>query len=620
MKFCLRDQSYATKTLAVWLAIFAFPSVAMAQISQAQRQQISTLLQDSADQFDAERLPDAEAAKSETLARATELVDFLESSTSEENVDAWLEYLKLDPLVEAISDDEKPTNIRREAISLRNRLVGLAPGLELSRMQALRKSIDRLIPAMLFADHDKMARLLPKKFQSDAKKLAEISSIPTVEEAEFASLALGVLRDTNQSTQVTDAIRDAFAYPNLAIWISEPVIQNLVSQPVNQTRRVHDCILGTTLTGTATMNGSVQANLIPTTGSIGLNIALTGYVVTQNRGYIKPISLDTTGYADVASSRSVFINESGVSMQPSQTSAVLRTKINSVNHRMRLVRRIAWKKACEQKPLADSIAQERLRKQVADSFDQQVNAAGNAPIPDFMQKARPFLKRLDFPEPNRSIGSTAQSVFMHTTIQRDDQLASPVPAPPISGFYEGAIQVHESAISNSFGYLFAGRTLNQTHLDELFTKLGVPAPKPEGDDAPKDFEIDFSRTRPIIFEARDGKLRVGISGTRFASDGKSRDAKLEVSAYYTPAKKSDGSAILVREGDVSVNILSRMSSIAKAGMRKPIKKRFDNVFPDTLLNKPFMVPHDAKAVKLRGRVYQARNLQADDGWLTVLYY
>ncbi|WP_145421503.1 hypothetical protein [Planctomycetes bacterium K23_9] len=590
-------------------------------------------LRDSAAIFNLDQLDAIDDAKELVKQRSDELIEYVNQNSADVNRDRWLDYLDLDPLLTLIADDESYAKIYRESIAVKHRLYGTAEGLELSRFRALRSAVDRLIPALKYSKKKAYAKLLSKKLNNDAEELEEMEPIPTLKQLTKATELLDLLSETKQTSGTKDVLRRNFGQPNVSIWVGEDVIRRVVSRPVNQTESVIDCILGTSINGKATLTGNVTADVFPMQGAVGLNVSMTGQVISRNRGYHKPVNLITSGYGDVTASRTLYISEAGISMEPTHAQAWLRTEINSINHRFRIVRRIARRKAAESKPIAERIAVEKLRRKVGESFADQVAQAGNVQIPDVMEKARPVLQRLDIPEPARMIGSTDNSVYLHSIVQRADQLAAPNAAPPIHQSYDAAIQIHETAINNTVGYLLAGRTITQQQIDQLLAQAGR-APqtsnqsvsesddKDEADDDDEEeeepFEIDFAQSRPIIFEARDGKVRLGISGTRFAQGKRVLKKAVEIAATYVPGTTADGAVLLVREGDVEIKFPgTKRLSVSQTATKRAIEKNFQNVFPETLLHQPIVLPQTIKAEALRGQVYRPRMIDSQDGWLTV---
>ncbi len=614
--------------------LFCSVSVVEAQVSSVQRDAIVTSLRDAASNLDLDQVGEIDSAKERVLQRTKELVAFVNRASSGKRREGWMEYLELEPLQKAISGDESVGKTYREAVALQQRLFGTAPGLEFKAFRSLREAVDRLIPALKYSKKERLTPLLSKKIEADAEDIAAMDSIPTPQESATASRLLALLSETSQTSSASDVLRQNFGHPNVAIWVGEGVVQRVVSRPVHETTPVIDCILGTSINGNATLTGNVSADIFPMQGAVGLNVCLAGNVVSRNRGYRKPVSLITSGYGNVASSRTLYISEAGIAMEPTHTQATLRTEINQINHRFRLVRRIARRKAAESKPQADQIALDKLRRRVDQKFGDETSKAGSVQIPDVMAKARPVLRRLDIPEPARLIGSTHDSIYLRSIIQRGNQLAAPNAAPPINRSYDAAIQLHESAINNTVGYLLAGRTITQQQIDELMSQAGrgttsspasaavasgesiVEEEKDEAEEEP--FEIDFSKTRPIIFEARDGKVRLGVGGTRFAQGKRELKKVVEITALYVPGTTSDGAVILVREGKVEIDFPgTKRLSISQTATKRAMEKNFTNVFPETLMHQPIVLPQTIKAEALRGQVYRPRLIDAEDGWLTV---
>ena len=619
------------------LVLLCTATVAEAQVSPIQRDAIVNSLRDAASNLDLDRVDEVDAAKERVVQRAKDLVAFVNRASSGKRREGWMEYLDLHPLQEAISGDESVAKTYREAVALQQRLFGTAPGLEFKAFRSLRDAVDRLIPALKYSRKERLTPLLSKKIESDAEEISEMELIPTPEESSTANRLMALLSETNQTSYASDVLRQNFGHPNIAVWVGEGVVQRVVSRPVHETTPVIDCILGTSINGNATLTGNVSADVFPMQGAIGLNVSLAGNVVSRNRGYHKPVSLITSSYGNVLSSRTLYISEAGIAMEPTYTQATVRTEINQINHRFRFVRRIARRKAAESKPQTDRIALDKLRSKVGEQFSDETAKAGSVQIPDLMEKARPVLRRLDIPEPARLIGSTQDSIYLRSTIQRGNQLAAPNAAPPINRSYDAAIQLHESAINNTVGYLLAGRTITQQQIDNLMSQAGrsTTASKPNSNassgssilDEAKDkgeekeeepFEIDFSKTRPIIFEARDGKVRLGVGGTRFAQGKRELKKVVEITALYVPGTTPEGAVILVREGEVEIAFPgTKRLSISQTATKRAMEKNFTNVFPETLMHQPIILPQTVKAEALRGQVYRPRLIDAKDGWLTV---
>jgi hypothetical protein len=599
--------------------VFASPGALPAQLSGTDRPRLIGEIRAAADHLDADLLPDFVTSKSEFLERVATVEQFFTANTTAENRDAWLEYLHLDPLVEAIKSEQSPGVMAREALDLHDRLVGTTPGLELTALRQLRDSTEQLFESILFRDKEKSIASLAKQLDSLAQRVGQLDDNPSANDFAAVSAVLGLLESSGQADRLMDSFRDTFSRPNVAILVGESMIQTAANQNVSRTSPVRDCILGTRIFGSATLNGIITADLLPSVGAAKVNVTLVGKIVSHNRGYNRPVRLRTVAYGDVNLSRTMMVNESGITLEPVYSRAVLRTKILAIEHNLAIVRAIARKRTAQQKPQADRIAVERMRNRAGAQFALRTSEATEIMPQDLLVEIRPLLKRLSLEEPTRLWGSTDEAIVIDTMFRGHDQLSTVVPRPLIGESYDAAVQIHESAIENAFATVLAGRTLSETRLNELLESAGRPMPETdiEGESGPP-FEIDFSRLRPIIFEARDQTVRLGVRGKRFAQGKRELKQAMEITALYEPAKNDDGVAILRRHGDVTVDFPGgKRLTLAQAGLRRSIQKKFSEVFPETLLSRQIEIPSDAEIEAIRGHVFRSRLVDARDGWLTI---
>lgn len=607
--------------VVIFTNVSLVPRDATGQLSESDRARLVGEIEAAAKNVDPALFPDLDESKADVLRRVRMASQFFDTTTSAENRDAWLAYLKLDTLVDKIESDADPLVIVRDAMDLRYRLIGTAPGLELTVLRGLRDSVEQLVEAVRYRDTEAATELLAKRLDSLAERVREVEKNPSAEDAAAISALLAILASSGQAKDTVLSLRNTFSRPNVAILIGESLVQSAFNRDVNRTQPVRDCILGTRIIGNATLTGAVTANLLPALGAARINVTLVGQIISNSIGYNGPVRLRTIGHGDVSVWRALTVNESGIVLEQAHSRAVLNTKITAVEHKLRLVRNIARKKAAQQKPQAEKIATGRMRRQVGDLFAARTREAAAIAPPDPLREIRPLLKRLSLDEPARNWGSTAQAVYIDSTFRRRDQISTVVSRPPIGESYDAAVQVHESVIDNACGPVLAGRTLNERQLNDLLEQAGRPVPNQEdsGEGEPEPpFEIDFARLRPIVFEARDQTIRVGVRGTRFAQGPRELKRAMEITAVYEPLKSDAGVVRLSRTGDVDVSFPgSKRLTVAQAGLKRTIQKKFSGLFPEVLLDRPLELPDDMPVEAVRGRIFYPRMVDASDGWLTI---
>lgn len=611
--------AFRRSLLAAAFALTAVPSsVARGQGLAAE---IAEAAQESASMLDPNAIGDIESGAAGFDDAVQQLRDYLGVAATAENAEAWLDYLEIPIVQDAVDTGESETDLARRILRVVQRATGLHPGLEVPSVTRLRRAANTYANALRFRRKEAVADALSRQLEKFADQWSELSGDPTPDELATLNLILDLLDRTNQQVPLVDRTRDRFSRSNVHVMVGQSVVSRSVSRNVHQRSDVRDCILGTRVIGDAVLNGDVSATLLPSEGSVRMQLELTGTVQSNSVGYNGPVRLRTTGTGQVRATRVVEIGEDGVRFEPVVSSGTLNTRINAIEHHLRLVRKIARKKAAQQKPLADRIARGKLLSRVAEGFAKETAQAAATPNAGALEKVQPLLDRLGLDEPIRRFGSTGQSVFLFATVRTGNQLAASDNPPPVMEMNDVTVQIHESLINNTIGAILADRTLTQGELQRLAARAGRREPtRSDGDDQQPDpeFQIDFDGNRPIIFEPRDGRLRIGIRGTRFAQGSRELKRPLEVVAEYQPVEAPSGRVMLERVGDVEINFPGRKRlSVSEAGLRGSIQKGFADAFPERLLDQPWTVPNDFAVKALRGLSVVPRYFDATDGWLSL---
>jgi len=605
--------------------------VCFAQLSDASRSSLSATIEAARQSLDERRLPDFEAAGTSIAQAADGVENYFRPITDSANVDKWMVYLATEPLVEAIQGNAAEDQVLQQAIKTRGRMIGNIPGLELQPVVELRDRVDAFIAASRFKDRAKAVQFVDQQLVALDQRVTQADAIPTAEQAAALAAITKVIGESNQTSTVPESLQRVFSKPNIVIAVSSSLIRRASTQVVDRQRGINDCIMGTRIVGNGRLQGLVTAQTVPSFGQAAVELTLCANFQSQNKGYNGPVSLNTTASGNVVSRRTIFISESGISLSPSTTNATLFSNIESINHPLKLVRRIASKKAAQQKPQADAIATEKFRGQVRSEFDAQIaEAVASAPSSSRQEAfatGHTMLRRLYLPEPIRTLGSTDHSIFLIATQAANDQLAAINPAPIlIPDSFDLAMQLHESAVDNIASRVLAGRTMSGEQIDRLMADVGRPrsskstseSSNPDDLEANESFIIDFARFRPIIFEARDQTIKVGLRGTRFKQGERELKRPLEITATYRPMNLGDGSVFLERMGDVAVDFPGGgRLTISQVALRRSIQRAFDDRFPPTLLDQRLTLPETLPVASMRGQILRATSIDARDGWVSV---
>lgn len=609
------------------------------------------LIEQSKSELDPNRLPSQEQTEADVVAAMNAADAFFQRVTNPTNHDAWMRFLDFGPLQSAIEGDESVAKRGNAAVELSQRLSGPEEGLELSRLVALRESLDRYLAALRYGNPERGLAVIERQLETLAGILSSeenaneqtestprtLADLSGEEVAQIESI-VETLAAANQASDLVSRITGRYSSPNLRAFVDGRVISDAITRPVNNPERVNDCLLGTRIIGDARVVGNVTGSLLQSEGNIRLLIRLDGQFSTSTKGYNGPVTLRSSGFGQVYAARQLVITEKRVFAGEPIATASLSTQINQINHPLKLVRKIASKKAAEMKPQAEAISRRKLQDRVLEGFRQQTDEEASRTFPDLDAKMRPWLRRLDLPAPTRTIGSTTDAVHVRATMRRPFGLSAPGEGPSLSmvrtatssgtypGGYSAAIQVHESILNNTVMKLLAGETFTPEKLRDLTSSFGIPSDKDASaetdvtDDEPAEsFEVDFSGFRPVYFEARDQTLRIGLRGDRFAQGDRELDRRLEVSAVYRPAITEDGRMILIRDEDIDLKFPGgRRLTLSQTAIKANIEEGFDKLFPMTLLHREWTLLSTLQLPALAGRSAKVIGIDAQDGWLTLV--
>ncbi len=607
--------------LIVFVCLFlGTPAATYGQLSEQDRDRLIKVIELTEAAFDAEKLPDVDTAKSELVGKVAAVESYFQRASDAGNRDAWLQFLNLEPLKKAIQSSSADAVVLAEAKALRDRLIGTKPGLELSAIRNLRDSALGLSQAISL--NSTKGKRVVVTLAALKKMVSEIRATPTTDQFAQMGFFVGTIDSCGQGAQLVRAFREVFGKPNVAVLVGAPLLQKAVDRDLTREEPVRQTILGTRIVGTATMTGNVSAKLMPSTDSAKIELGFKAKFNSKNTGYNGPVRLLTTGTGDIDLARTLNIDSSGFHLSGNKTDVELNTTIDAICHKMELVRKLAWKAARRQKPKADCIATQRLKQQVSQQFKEEASNLDLGAQSGFLADGGTALQRLSLTKPIDEWSSTEQMLAIDFLFRASHQLGAVDPRPKVDETFDVAIQIHESAVENAFSTVLAGRTLNEKKLDELLGKIGRgvedAAAKGKGDkEGEEPFEIVFSQLRPIVFEARDQVVRVGVRGRRFTKGTRVLQKALEVTADYKPTKLENGAVVLKRDGKVKVDFGGKKLSISEAGMKPVIEKSFGKVFPDVILERAIKVAEDAKMESLRGLEFLPRLVQSDGGWLTI---
>lgn len=541
---------------------------------------------------------DVAAAKSKLQAKLNALQGLLANGSSA-NEKAWKDYLRWDDLQAQLSA-EKPDMRTLEEIYLKFK--GSYAGLDKKQVIEARQALRTYINLAYFSQVDKYKQLFDMQIKSLAEAVKRYSNMATGDDARAIGAILGWLEQGNQVPSSLKTIRNKLDQPNLYASVSRELIAGGIRRPVDQVNPVREIILGTNVRGTAHMVGDVDVKLVPSKNKGLIELSLTGTVSSNNVGVNGPATIYSTGFSTIGASKLLSVDQNGLTPSDAVAHADTTTTFNAICAKMKLIQKIATKRAYQQKSQAEAIASDRTETRVEDRFDAETKelvADANSRLKEKLY--RPLIGRDEFPDAI-NISTTTDHLNLEVMQASQSQLAAPGPAPATQDKEADlTLKLHESIVNNYGETFLAGVKLTDEKLVALLKERGAEIPdelKITPDTDPWSITFDYKSPIQVVFD--NDTVRIGIRGRQFTRGENEVNRTISISADYKIEKGENGT-LLTRTGEVLVDFptqerLGPLDLTAKTFLRK----KFEAVFKQEIVG---------EGIKLEGQWENAGTLR-----------
>jgi hypothetical protein len=565
-----------------------------------------------------------EAAKKRLAQTAAQLNNYL--TRQGKNGTAWKRYLRLDELISAPrAEGQVPDDALRQILSrFRSDFSGLERPVCLNVAMALEDYL-RIAgqPARSVTSAE-----VDDKLQELAKSLETLADPPSPGQIEAISDFLGWLNDRGIESRLVAEIRAQLSQPNLHVHVSQDLIGvGSLRQISDAPRPVRDVILGTNIYGTGRTTGWVRTRLLPDPTHTLFETAITATNRAQTVGYNGPARIASNSTTHLSGTKRFYFDPTGIYVWRASSCADAHSQLcgvwsNKHGLRDRIVRRVASRRAGQQKAAAEQVAARHAEQQLNARLDAEANAQLARAHTGFLTKVRyPLLRLGQWPRELR-MASTADRLQIVALHDGGSQLASLSAPPAVPEQATMAVQVHESMVNNYSDGLLSGRTLVQKDLDKLSLQLfGRRPPQLTSDEERGPWSMTFASERPVTLRVDDGRASLTIRGRRFGSVDRTVDTPLDVVAHYRLVREN-GAAKAIREGD---NIEVYPTGFVPGGGRRVslresrdasfVRNRFDDFFTPEITSQGLILPGQWSQA---GRL-ELVELAAERGWITLAW-
>lgn len=573
-------------------------------------------------------------AKTRLLKDANALEAFLKSSSAEQAT-AWRELVAFDAMQAELAKDAPSLEVlNKSLVACREDKAGL----ELKPFTDVRESLRKYMNALLFSATESLEAEFDRQIDQLATQLEAYEATPTTKLAVEIGRSLGWFDRAGQIDSVNAAIRERHSHPNLHVFASKQLVASGVRDSVEATDSVRDCILGTSISGSARLTGNVDLNLVSSDERAAFDITMAGNAISNTVGRNRSVSIYSTGYTYINASKRVYFDGEGVTSDWATATASTNSNVNSISARCGLVRKIAWKQVNQKKGQAERIASGKAASRVAGRVDGQAGEMLADADANFQNKFRsPLIRRESFPE-LFDIKTTDTQVLFRLLRAGSFQLAAPGPAPELADSFDLGARVHESIAGNFSESMIGGVMLTDERIVEMYKEAEMEIP--EDLKITQDSEawgITFARSQPISVQFASGGVKVSVlcqslhQGEEYApvslplkdeATDKLYRPEIRISREYELTTPNDGGLQLVSKGDLSIEFIELNGEPAKMyGARHAAAVGFLSKKFNAML-KPKLPEEATDGISLRGRwarigTLKARVATAADGWLSI---
>lgn len=568
--------------------------------------------------------------------------------------ESWKAFLHWEWLEPHFSDDHKATRAGLQNLDeVIRRFHANEPGLELPSFTNLAKAIERYRGTVSWTeaegdrrtDYERLMRLLQELFTRHAQK-------PTTETAWKIARILRVVDELGQSADLIAGVKQRLGLSNAAVQISSNVVRRLPERGLNQRRPVNDCILGTTIRGYADTHGNVEYELLQADDHVRLALHLRGEAHSRTTGFHDPVRIQSTGHTRFGADKTIAIRDEAFTASPAVAFADTNTRIHSISKTggkfaRKLVEKIAWQRAREQKPQGERISEGHTRERIAREYDETAGQELQKARLRYERDVRDALIRRGYSPSILKMSSTPANVNIESAFGAVGELTAGGPPPALTAGHDVSLQVHESAVNNYLPIALAGATISQEAAETQPALKGRTPPwlkklasanpsvakaastgaKPAAEDSQqskqppafKPWSITLNSEAPVSVRFDDGKLALRVRASQLTSLD---DAYENWDFIVTYKVTYDGERIVLkRTGDIEVfptgfdpgwdTRLNSQQSAFRSTLAKNMNARAKKGqgFPAEIPIQPVRLARVGALV--------LREFSCDDGWLSI---
>jgi hypothetical protein len=399
------------------------------------------------------------------------------------------------------------------------------------------------------------------------------------------------------------------------VQVSGRVINHFLRRDVQDTRMVHESILGVAASGLARTNGELTTRLVPSPLHAIVDIQLNGTTnIDNNVARQRSVTILSSTCTNIHAWKRVYITESGLHPLPGDARCVSSIRLQDISARFRLVERIAWRRAGRIHTQLELAAARRAGALAAQHLDVECNPILSDADATFAEKVREPLRRGNLWPEQVALTTTSDSLRF-TAWGRSRPLDD---FPPVDQDHDVAVQIHQTLVSDAAETALAGVMVSDRHWLELTRSLTGQAPRPLWvHDRSEPWAVVFSPVRPLHVEFQSDGFTLMLDIEQVVRGPMRYVQPLRIATTQILDISPDGPR-LTRVGNIRVLPLAGdEAGESWEEVRTFLQRKFEAVFPPDLYFDGLVPPSGVTWDKLRQ--LEPKEFAARKGWLRLGY-
>jgi hypothetical protein len=395
---------------------------------------------------------------------------------------------------------------------------------------------------------------------------------------------------------------------------SAAMLNDLMKREIKRIEPISEQILNVTTRGTADVFCRVGVQLVPN-GQLGhIRVTMIGEAnVPDGVGTTRNVRVYSSSRTSIRAAKSIGLAAEGIGIAPTRADCQTHIVTNGVSAPLRIIERIAWKKAAQMQPQAEAIVAQRAGQRASEQLD------GEADVP-LRKLHQHYLDGFYFPLLRKD---ALPAIRVRTT--KDNLIVSSArpeapagPAPPIDGKHDVAVGFHQAYVGAMAQRLLGGTITTDKQLLEAMRVMTGQMPRALWvHDRAARWNVHLAERQPIELAIAEGNIDVTLR-LRAATRGAERlERPIEIAAGFAVSITPDGPRLARRAAVVAKITDGKAVTPAEADLLDFLRRKFGGVFLEEIYFDGLVPPEGGTWAKLR-RLAPAE-FSAQNGWVVLGY-